>query len=168
MDKYRKLISIDNLVKLAIFTGISFSLIGFLMAFSVVNYYIFGYRLNIQNVSEMAAFGDLISGTVGSFWSVAGIMFVLAALMWQREEISIQKKVNDKAQIGVEVSRLIDFAYHEEQVLEKLYENFSKSYFINNQFMFWDNLGSPSERLKDTIKLIDAAASKGKVEGNRT
>jgi hypothetical protein len=167
MDKYRKLFSIDNIVKFAIFIGISLSLIGFLIAFSVVKYYIFGYRLNIQNVSEMAAFGDLISGTVGAVWSVAGIMFVLAALMWQREQISIQKKAIDKAQIGVEVSRLIDFAYHEEQVLEKLYENFAKSYFNNHKYIFWDNLGSPSKRLYDTIKLIEAATSVGKVEDNQ-
>ncbi|MEQ8809517.1 MAG: hypothetical protein RIE59_10650, partial [Imperialibacter sp.] len=67
-----------------------------LAGFAII-YYVFNNVKNLDMVVEgdittLSMLGEFVGGTVGSMWSLAGVIFFYLALIYQRRELELQRE----------------------------------------------------------------------------
>lgn len=75
--------------------------IGFILFFGGILLFSWDENFNLStslNTSKFSGFGDFIGGTIGSIWSLAGVILFYVALTEQREDIKINREAL-KAQV---------------------------------------------------------------------
>lgn len=122
-------------------------------------------------------FGDYMGGAVASFWSLAGVILFYTNLLYQKEELKIQRQELVENRIEFTINRLTNIIYHQLTRFENSLSNFrlrdkdgneseesgliaiiSVNYLLQDIHVLNKELikeNSEDSRVKETLKLFD-------------